>query len=95
MVKGETREIENRTAAIAYMDDTTWIASSKQNLQEILDEAKEFYQANDSQINSMKSVLLNINSTEEREQENFVYAGTNREKVQRIKSGETTRFLGV
>jgi hypothetical protein len=95
MLEEGEQQIENRTAAITYMDDTTWIASSKQNLQEILNEAREFYQANDSQINSTKSVLLNINSAEKQEQENFVLAGLDREKVQRMKAGETTRFLGI
>ena len=47
-----------RTAAVAYMDDTTWIARSKENMQKILEEAKIFYKANDSQFNGSKSVLI-------------------------------------
>ena len=49
------KNIKLRTAATAFMDDTTWIASSKSNMQKILDEAAIFYKANDSQINGKKS----------------------------------------
>ena len=54
--------IKLRTAATAFMDDTTWIASSRSNMQKILEEAAIFYKANDSQINSKKSVLIAINA---------------------------------
>ena len=33
----KTDKIELRTAATAFMDDTTWIASFKTNMQRILD----------------------------------------------------------
>ena len=62
----EKRSIKTRNAAIAYMDDTTWIARSKKNMQQILDDAREFYMANDSQINSLKSVLIVINGKEKK-----------------------------
>jgi exonuclease III/ribonuclease HI len=87
--------LELRSAAIAYMDDTTWIANSKQSLQKTLDEAREFYKANDSQINSRKSVLITINSSESQEENNHVHAGLDGGKVERIKPDEYTRFLGV
>jgi hypothetical protein len=93
--KSLKESLELRSAAIAYMDDTTWIASSKQEMQEILDEAREFYKANDSQINSLKSVLIVINSSETKEEENFIHAGLDKGKVKRIKPEEYTRFLGI
>ena len=46
------------------MDDTTWIALSRANMQKILNEAAIFYKANDSQINSKKSILVTINASE-------------------------------
>jgi hypothetical protein len=91
----ENKELTLRSATIAYMDDTTWISNSKQNLQKILDEAREFYQANDSQINSSKSVLLCINSTEKQDKDNYVLAGLNKNIVQSMKANEYTRFLGI
>ena len=59
--KNETLELY--TAATAFMDDTIWLASSKTNMQKILDEAVIFYKANDSQINGKKSVLIAINAS--------------------------------
>lgn len=44
------------------MDDTTWIAKSKKDMEYILDEARIFYKANDSQVNGEKSVLITINN---------------------------------
>ena len=43
------------------MDNTNWIAKLKNVLQNILDDTNEFYKANDSQINSKKSILITIN----------------------------------
>ena len=82
-----------RTAAIAYMDDTTWIAKSKDNMQRILEEARIFYRANDSQINSSKSVLITINPKDKHN--NYVLAGIDEERVPALKATEYTRFLGV
>jgi hypothetical protein len=95
MASQESSKLELRSAAIAYMDDTTWVSYSKQNLQMILEDAREFYLANDSQINSSKSILLNINSTIEKDLNNNVQAGLNRDIIQRMSSKESTRFLGI
>src|SRR6185369_7154382 len=95
MTSQESNKLELHSAAIAYIDDTTWVSYSKQNLQMILEDAREFYLANNSQINSSKSVLLNINSTEKNDYDNNVQAGLNRDIVQRMNSKESTRFLGI
>ena len=60
------------------MDNTTWVASSKSNMQKILDEAAIFYKANDSQINGKKSILIVINGPK-KDLENEVFIGPNRE----------------
>ena len=90
MTSQESNKLELRSAAIAYMDDTTWVSYSKQNLQMILEDAREFYLTNDSQINSSKSVLLNINSTIEKDLDNNVQAGLNRDIIQKMSSKEST-----
>ena len=47
------------------MDDTTWLASSQQELQQITETAEEFYKINDIQTNPQKSNLLIINGTDQ------------------------------
>ena len=89
----EEKTIQLRKVTVAFMDDTTWIAKLKENLLMILDEAREFYRANDSQINSNKSVLIVINGKEE--ESKSVQAGLNKELVTMLDNKETTRFLGI
>ena len=68
-----------RQASIAYMDDTTWIAKSKQDMDNILEDAKTFYKANDSQINGEKSILITINNPNTKPA--IVQVGPNKERV--------------
>src|SRR4051812_35797423 len=83
-----------RSAAIAFMDNTTWITRSKENMQQILDDAREFYKANDFQINSFKLVLIVINN-KNRTAIQEVQAGLNKKTVCRLEKKDFTRFLGV
>src|SRR5256885_13649987 len=85
-------KIKLRTAATAFIDDTTWVASSKSNMQKILDEAAIFYKANDSQINGKKSVLIVINGPKN-ENENEVFIGSNRELLKKIEENDFTDIL--
>src|SRR5438552_15738908 len=63
-------------------------------MQQILDDAREFYKTNDSQINSFKSVLIVINN-KNRTAIQEVQAGLNKETVCRLGKKDFTRFLGV
>ena len=47
----------------AYMDDTSWISSSKEKLESTLSIADEFYTLNNIQVNKLKSVLLTTCNT--------------------------------
>ena len=75
------------------MDDTTWIAKSRADMEAILEDAREFYKANDSQVNSSKSVLITINNP--KESPGVVHAGLNKEPVQELDQKEHARFLEV
>jgi ribonuclease HI len=82
-----------KQAAIAYMDDTTWIARSKKDMDNILDEARIFYKANDSQVNGEKSVLITINN--KNPDPAAVKVGPNEETVVELDRSSHSRFLGV
>src|SRR5438309_5274582 len=57
---------------LAYTDNTTWIARSKEEMQKIIDILTEFYKLNDIELNSRKSELLVLNhKTKNKEQDNI------------------------
>jgi len=87
------KQLTIRQAAIAYMDDTTWIARSQTDMNHILERAKWFYAANDSQINGSKSVLITINS--QNKQPNKIYLGVKQEEVKELDRKCHSRFLGI
>ena len=86
------KETKYRQAAIAYADDTTWIANSKTQLESILKIAEEFYAIKDIRVNPQKSKLIVINSTESTDNKNILLTN---ELVEAEKSKSLTRFLGV
>src|SRR5438552_16316086 len=81
-------------AAMVYMDDTIWIASSKSNMQKILDEVTIFYKANDFQVNGKKSVLIAINAPKN-VTNNTVFIESNKETLKKTKENKFVRYLEV
>ena len=86
-----TQYLTVRQAAIAYMDDITWIARSAEDMENILERAKWFYAANDSQINGNKSVLITINS--QNKEPNSVHIEIDQQEVIENDQNSFTRFL--
>src|SRR5438477_9392422 len=70
------------------------LASSKSNMQRILDEAAIFYKINDSQVNGKKSVLIAINSPK-KDPNKVVYIGPSREPLKKLDENDFTRYLGI
>ena len=75
------------------MDDTTWIAKSKEDMIEILEESKVFYKANNSQVNGKKSVLITINNPNKNSA--IVTVRPNKEPVIKLDRKQYIRFLGI
>jgi hypothetical protein len=76
---------------LAYMDDTTYIDSSRTRIQMSIDIANEFYDLHDIDINGKKSELIVFNSKEPLEEQN-VCIGRNHDIVP-ASTGEV-RYLG-
>ncbi len=52
----KTLQVHNST--LAFMDDTTWLTTSQNNLESILSIADDFYTLNNIQVNKTKSELI-------------------------------------
>ncbi|CAJ0827291.1 5476_t:CDS:2, partial [Entrophospora sp. SA101] len=92
--KPEIAKISAEISTLAYMDDTTWITTSKENLEKILEIADDFYNLNNIQINKNKSVLLTSQTDQEQNIINLKF-GNSTINIKPISKSESVRFLGV
>src|SRR5437868_9958725 len=81
-----------RQAVVAFADDTTWIANSKEQLEEIIKIAEDFFKINNIQINPSKSRLITINTKSNIEEHKII---VDKQEVYATKEKEAVRFLGV
>ena len=86
------RKEEVRVSVVAYADDTTWIAASRQAMEKTLAIANEFFELNDIQINSKKSNLLIFNPKSRLEKRSIFFGN---EEIIEEKPYSITRMLGV
>jgi ligand-binding SRPBCC domain-containing protein len=87
-----TTEIKWRQATVAFADDTTWIAESKEQMEQTIEIAEEFFRFNDIQINGKKSKLLIMNSKETKENRKIKLGD---EWIYEEDKSKITRFLGI
>jgi hypothetical protein len=87
-----TQCLFTKIPALAFMDDTLWIAKSADDLLSIITIANSFYSFNDIQVNWPKSELL-VNKTQS---EPFTIANLNDiHHITARKPSESVRYLGV
>ncbi|KAG0221057.1 hypothetical protein BGW41_007254, partial [Actinomortierella wolfii] len=55
-------EDEIRVAALAFVDDTDWIAGNRDDMQQIVDTALEFFELNSIEVNPKKTELVVVNT---------------------------------
>ena len=79
---------------IAYMDDTTWISDSKNNIEKQLEIADSFNRFNGIKVNPEKSKLIIINNSEA-EEDRCVKYGKNSTIIKPESDDSSVRFLGV
>ena len=92
--RGNKKAEDLNISCLAFADDTTFIANSQHNMQEILNKANEFYCINDIDINSKKSELLVINANAETTQK-MVKLGRLKTEVKALEKEKAARFLEV
>jgi hypothetical protein len=95
-IQRNTNSIQKiEVSTLAYADDTTWVALSKDSLQKIIYISNEFFELNDIEINGMKSELIAWKPNKKTDREEGIWIGTPPKFVEVKKAHENTRFLGV
>ena len=86
-----------KQGVLAYADDTTQIANSKEELTEIIKIANKFYILNDIKINRKKSKLLVINYNQKKESSTnlAIKVEKNNNLIYAKQETEVIRYLGV
>src|SRR6266498_3481510 len=89
--QGLQQQLQAQIATLRFMDDTNWISSSLENLEDILEGTDKFYTITQAAINKDKSKLL-INTTAKKDLIPIKF-GTNIVPIQ--PSFDAVRFLEV
>jgi exonuclease III/ribonuclease HI len=91
---GAIASCEETIQDVAYVDDTTWVASSRKHMQQTLDIAMSFYQMNDIMVNPTKTQVMVINGNQ-REMQSPLQFGEPPQELHINSPNEGIRILGV
>ena len=83
-----------RIAALAFADDTAWIANSKSNMDNIIAITNQFFLLNDIEINGAKLELLVTHSKLPRPDQTIIM-GKDNTLIHSVDATDTIRYLGV
>jgi len=90
MTLPQVTDINVTVAALAFVDDTTWVAPNGDNLQKIVNIAKEFFEINKIEINPKKTEMIIIHSNKENP-----HVKLGNDIVSALPPGTAARMLGV
>ena len=93
--KNITKVEKIKVSALAYTDNTTWVAVSKESLQSIINISNEFFELNDIEINRAKSELIVWRPNIKAKTKNGIQIETPPEYVEVKKVSKSIRFLDV
>ncbi|CAG8765749.1 19732_t:CDS:1, partial [Gigaspora rosea] len=54
----KNKKVETKIAVLVYMDNTAWLAQSREDLEKIIKTAESFYNLMNIKVNSTKSLLV-------------------------------------
>jgi hypothetical protein len=102
-LRGNSHIHSTRIAALAFFDDTAWLAASRTSLQRTIDISNGFFRLNDIDINGAKSELLTVHANtspnvpeqpSDRPSDSIVM-GTDLHTVKPAPNNKLIRYLGV
>src|SRR5260364_346878 len=82
--------LTHNTSVIAFMDDTAWVASNKQEMEAITKLATSFYEMANIRVNPEKSIL--INNSDDTQNSSLKFQD---QTINNIDRNEPFRYLGV
>src|SRR6266496_4716540 len=92
---GNTNTYTSRISALAFFDDTSWLAHSKASLTRIIVISNEFFILNDIKINGDKSELIVINGDAADSPSEGIIMGSDNATVLPSPNHKPVRYLGV
>jgi len=78
-----------------YLNDTTWIASSKEKLEYMLSEADSYYTFMNIKVNKQKSILITNNTSYMINNQTTLKFGFKHITLSNTPKDQSIRFLGV
>src|ERR1043165_2814272 len=81
-----------RQAVVAFADDTTWVASSKAQMERTIEIAEDFFSLNDIQINRKKTKLITMNTKSDKKERTIFFG---KEWIQEESENKIIQFLGI
>ena len=94
-LQGNTHAYNSRISALAFYDDTSWLARSRAAMAKTIDISNEFFVLNDININGAKSELIIINGDAADNPSDGIIMGTDNATVLPSPNHKPVRYLGV